>query len=231
MTKEEFKAEYNGILGRALAVNEKMRRYGIESLEENIDKDKCEKKDVFEYGLRLTVDGKEPKEMESVLNGIVNKETDKDKKKLLEIKKDAILAIREEWNTRLLLLLINSHVSLEIHDISKEEIPEYTSLCPSPKDIVYEVYECAEGFREVLDLDDDFIKKLMRELDSRELAIAIRHADKDLKNVFFRNLSERAAEMLWEDMEYLGDVEPKRVKEDQEKIIAMVKALKAEGEK
>jgi hypothetical protein len=228
MTKEEFKTRYNGILARALAVNEKVRRYGIESLEENIDTEKCEKRDVFEYGLRLATDGKKTEEIGQILAEIVNKETDGDKKKLMAIQKDAILAIREGWNTRLVMLLINSHVSLDIHNVVTDELPEIVSLCPSPKDIEYKIYPCADGFAEILALEDDFVKKLMRELYSQELAAAIRHADKDLKNVFFRNMSEKAAEMLWEDIEYLGDVEPERAKECQQKIIDMAKALKAE---
>jgi hypothetical protein len=229
MTKEEFKAEYNAILSRALAVNEKVRRYGIESLEENIDKVKCEKKDVFEYGLRLAIDKKKPKEIEQILAEIVNKEADKDKKKLMEIKMNAIIAIREEWNTRLLMLLINSYVSLDIHDLSKEEIPHYESICPDPKDAVYKIYEHVEGFEELLVLEDDFIKRLMRELDSQLLAKAIRHADKKFKDVFFRNMSERAVDMLWEDIEYIGEVEPLFVKHAQEDILEKLAVLKEEN--
>jgi hypothetical protein len=238
MTKEEFKSQYNEILARALAVNEKRMRYGPKSLEENInyneslpalEKEKCGKKDPFEYGMRLMVDGKEAEEIEPVLDEVVNKETDSDKKKLLTIKKEAIMAIIREWNTRLVLYLINSLVSLEIHDLSKEDdMPDLYSLCPDPKDAEYEIYECAEGFIKILDMDDHFIQRLMRELDSQELAIAIRHTEKELKDVFFRNMSEKAVEMLWEDMDYLGDVEPERVIEYQQKIVEIINALKAE---
>jgi DNA-binding GntR family transcriptional regulator len=144
------------------------------------------------------------------------------------IQKEAILAIQQGYNSRIIMLLINSHVSLEIHNISENEIPEYESLIPSPKDAVYEVYECVEGFKEILNLDGDFIKKLMRELDSQELAKAIRNAGKEMQNVFLNNMSERSAEMLMEDVEYLGEISKKDMEEAQRHIINVMNFLKKE---
>jgi flagellar motor switch protein FliG len=77
-------------------------------------------------------------------------------------------------------------------------------------------------------MDDDFLQRLMRELDSDELAIAIRHAGKELQNVFFRNMGERAVEMLLEDMYYMGDIEQEKIEEAQQKIVNMINLLKKE---
>ena len=61
-------------------------------------------------------------------------------------------------------------------------------------------------FDDIVKLDDRIIQRIMRELDSEILAIAIKDAKKEVKDMFFRNMSKRAVAMLKEDFEYLGPV-------------------------
>jgi flagellar motor switch protein FliG len=58
------------------------------------------------------------------------------------------------------------------------------------------------AFEDIVLLDDSAIQKVMQEVDSQELAIALKSVDPEVQNKIFRNMSKRAAEMLKEDMEY-----------------------------
>jgi flagellar motor switch protein FliG len=58
------------------------------------------------------------------------------------------------------------------------------------------------AFEDIVLLDDRAIQKVMQELDSQELVIALKSVDQKVQNKIFRNMSKRAAEMLKEDMEY-----------------------------
>jgi flagellar motor component MotA len=94
MTKEEFKTESEAIKTRALAMAEKNRKKGIFSLENEIDRDKYYKRDIFDFGLWLITDGIDADIIDKILTNIVNLETDEDKKTLAAMKKKAILAIQ-----------------------------------------------------------------------------------------------------------------------------------------
>jgi flagellar motor component MotA len=94
MTKEQFNAEKSAIIKRARLMAKKNRERGIFSLEDEIDKEKYYKRDIFEYGLWFIVEGTASDIIDKILTNIVNLETDEDKKTLAEIKKKAILAIQ-----------------------------------------------------------------------------------------------------------------------------------------
>lgn len=82
----------------------------------------------------------------------------------------------------------------------------------------------------ILRLDDRSIQKIMREVDSRELAKALKSEDTEVLDKVFRNMSKNAATMLKEDMEYIGPVRLRDVKESQEKILSIVNHLEDTGE-
>ena len=85
-------------------------------------------------------------------------------------------------------------------------------------------------FEDIVMLDDRSIQKIMREVDSQELAKALKSVDVEVQDKFFRNMSRRVANMLKEDMEYMGPVRLKDVEESQQKIIAIIKHLEDTGE-
>ena len=62
-------------------------------------------------------------------------------------------------------------------------------------------------FDNIAALPDRTIQKLMRELDSQVLAVALKEAKDEVQDCFFRNMSKRAAGMIQEDMEYMGPVD------------------------
>ena len=85
-------------------------------------------------------------------------------------------------------------------------------------------------FNLVLRLDDRSIQKVMREVDSQELAKALKGESEEVQERFFCNMSKNAAQMLKEDMEYMGPVRIKDVKEAQEMILAVIRHLEQTGE-
>ncbi|MDR0583340.1 MAG: flagellar motor switch protein FliG [Treponema sp.] len=85
-------------------------------------------------------------------------------------------------------------------------------------------------FEDIVMLDDRAIQKVMREVDSQELAKALKSVDTEVQDKIFRNMSKRAANMLKEDMEYMGPVRLKDVEEAQQKIVSIIRHLEDTGE-
>lgn len=79
-------------------------------------------------------------------------------------------------------------------------------------------------------LDDRCIQKVLRCADQQELAMALKSADFTVQDKVFRNMSRRAGEMLREDMEFMGPVRRKDVYAAQDKILAIMHRLAADGE-
>ena len=85
-------------------------------------------------------------------------------------------------------------------------------------------------FEDLAKLEAGAIQVLLQKLDKKELALALKGANDQVKDFFFANLSTRAGKMLREDMEALGPVRLKDVDEAQGKMVATAKDLAARGE-
>jgi flagellar motor switch protein FliG len=78
-------------------------------------------------------------------------------------------------------------------------------------------------------IDDRGMQQLLREIDSKTLAMALRAANDDVKDKFLKNMSQRAAEMLVEDMETMGPTRLSEIEQSQQEIIRVAKRLEDEG--
>lgn len=85
-------------------------------------------------------------------------------------------------------------------------------------------------FEDIITLDDRSIQKVLREVDSKDLALALKTASEEVASRIYRNMSKRAAEMLKEDIDYLGPVRLRDVEETQQKIVAVIRRLEDTGE-
>lgn len=85
-------------------------------------------------------------------------------------------------------------------------------------------------FEDIIILDDRAIQRVLREVDSRELALSMKGTKEEIREKIFRNMSERAQAMLQEDIEYLGPVRAREVQDAQSKIVATIRALELSGE-
>ncbi len=85
-------------------------------------------------------------------------------------------------------------------------------------------------FEDIVQLEDRSIQRILREVETKDLALALKGSADVVKDKIFRNMSERAAGMLKEDMEYMGPVRSKDVQEKQTFIVGVIRALEATGE-
>ncbi|KUK59039.1 MAG: Flagellar motor switch protein FliG [Synergistales bacterium 53_16] len=85
-------------------------------------------------------------------------------------------------------------------------------------------------FEDIIKIDDRSLQKALREVETGELALALKGVSDDLRAKFFNNMSSRAAEMLQEEMEYMGPVRLRDVEEAQQKVVDRIRALEEAGE-
>ena len=84
-------------------------------------------------------------------------------------------------------------------------------------------------FEDLLQVEDRSFREILQNVDNQGLAKALKTAPEELKEKIFNNLSERAADMLKEDMEIMGPVRLKEVEDAQQNILRITKKLEAEG--
>ena len=85
-------------------------------------------------------------------------------------------------------------------------------------------------FEDIVRLDDRSVQRLLREVDVKDLALALKGANEPIRECFFRNMSEKASKLLQDDIEMMGPVRIKDVSEVQTKIVATVRSLEQAGE-
>ncbi len=94
----------------------------------------------------------------------------------------------------------------------------------------YEVKRLMFIFDEIINIADKDIQKIMREIDRKDLALALKISEEKLKEKIFKNMSERAADLLKEELQYMGMVKLKEVEAAQARIIDVIKRLEEQGE-
>jgi len=85
-------------------------------------------------------------------------------------------------------------------------------------------------FEDLVNLDPGGVQTLLRNVDKGKLALALKGASDTLRDLFFSNMSERAAKILREDMEAMGPVRLRDVDEAQMEMVNTAKDLAEEGE-
>ncbi|MFA0888245.1 MAG: flagellar motor switch protein FliG [Synergistales bacterium] len=85
-------------------------------------------------------------------------------------------------------------------------------------------------FEDILRIDDRSLQKALRDVDGKELALALKGVSDNLREKFYRNMSGRAVEMLKEEMELMGPVRLRDVEESQQKIVNRIRSLEESGE-
>ena len=85
-------------------------------------------------------------------------------------------------------------------------------------------------FDNIIDIDDRGIQLLLREVQSEMLIIALKGASQDLREKIFKNMSQRAGEMMREDLDSKGPVRLSEVEAQQKQILQIVRRLSDEGQ-
>jgi flagellar motor switch protein FliG len=85
-------------------------------------------------------------------------------------------------------------------------------------------------FDNLIDVDDRGMQTLMREIQTDQLQLALKGADENLKEKFLKNMSQRAAEMLRDDLEAMGPVRISDVEAAQKSILSTARMLSDKGD-
>ena len=85
-------------------------------------------------------------------------------------------------------------------------------------------------FEDIIRVNDKGIQAVLKEVENEELALALKTASEDLKNKVFNNMSERAAQLIKEEMEFMGPVRISDVEAAQQRIVDVVRRLEDAGE-
>ncbi|OAQ20708.1 flagellar motor switch protein FliG [Thermosulfurimonas dismutans] len=118
---------------------------------------------------------------------------------------------------------IISHAGRELEDEILSDIEEENP------NLAEEIRKYLFTFEDFLAVDDVAIQTLLREISTDDLRLALKGASEEVREKFFRNMSERAANLLKEDLEVMGPVRLSDVEKAQQNIIKVAKRLEQEG--
>jgi len=97
-------------------------------------------------------------------------------------------------------------------------------------DLAEEIKQMMFVFEDIVLVDDKGLQKVLRNVESQELAVALKAASEEVKQKIFRNMSQRAGEILKEEMEVTGAVRMKDVTDAQQKVTRIVQEMERKGE-
>ena len=116
----------------------------------------------------------------------------------------------------------------ETDEISSELI--LTEIEDSDAEMAAQIKQKMFVFEDLVLVDDRGFQKLLRKVETMELAIALKAASEEVKEKVFKNMSERAGAMLREEMEDLGPVRMNEVSDAQMTITSIIQEMEAKGE-
>jgi flagellar motor switch protein FliG len=85
-------------------------------------------------------------------------------------------------------------------------------------------------FEDIVSIDDKGIQRILRDVDKRDLALSLKIADEKIKQKVYKNMSERAAAVVKEELEFMGPVKLKEVESAQMRIVDIIKSLEEREE-
>lgn len=111
-------------------------------------------------------------------------------------------------------------------DIANRILDEVDTKNP---DLALQIRNLMVTFDDLLLVDDFGIREILQRVDKKVLALALKGTIPELQNRFFSNMSTKAAEMMREEMEYMGQVKMKDVSAAQREIVDIMRELDQEG--
>ncbi len=85
-------------------------------------------------------------------------------------------------------------------------------------------------FEDVVHVEDSGIQKALREIESKDLALALKSGSEEVRDKVLKNMSERARQMIKEEIDFMGPQKLRNVEEAQQKIVAIIRRLEDSGE-
>ncbi|MES2831568.1 MAG: flagellar motor switch protein FliG [Pseudomonadota bacterium] len=112
----------------------------------------------------------------------------------------------------------------------ENEVSVMTNLKNYDGDMAQRIMDEMFVFDNIMDIDDRGIQTMLREVQSESLIVALKGASQELRDKIFKNMSQRAAEMMREDLESKGPVRLSEVEAQQKEILQIVRRLADEGQ-
>jgi flagellar motor switch protein FliG len=172
-----------------------------------------------------------PKEMQSdVARRIAtmdrsNPEIVKEIEKVLESRLASV--IKQGQNTMGGISSLVEILNMSDRNTEKTILEELETNIP---DLADEIRKKLFVFEDIVKLDDISIQRILREVEGKNLALAMRGSSEEVRNCIYRNQSKRAGEMLKEELEFMGPVRLRQVEEAQAKIVKIIRTLEESGE-
>jgi flagellar motor switch protein FliG len=85
-------------------------------------------------------------------------------------------------------------------------------------------------FEDIVMIDDRSVQRVLREVETQDLALALKGASSEVSQKIYSNMSSRASDMLREDIEFMGPVRLRDVEEAQQRIVNIIRRLEETGE-
>ncbi|MBK8945012.1 MAG: flagellar motor switch protein FliG [Ignavibacteriae bacterium] len=98
------------------------------------------------------------------------------------------------------------------------------------EDVAFEIKRLMFLFDDIIHLQDRDIQRILKEVDRKDLALALKVADERVQEKVFGNMSERAADLLKEELQFMGPVKLKEVEAAQGRIVDQIKKLEEQEE-
>jgi flagellar motor switch protein FliG len=115
----------------------------------------------------------------------------------------------------------------QVDRATEESILE--SIAEEDPDLADEIRNMMFVFEDITKLDDRAIREMLKEVEVKELALALKGASEEIKSKIFTNMSKRAREGILEDMEYMGPVRLADVEGAQVTVLNVFRRLEEEG--
>lgn len=100
----------------------------------------------------------------------------------------------------------------------------------SEAELVEEIKKRMFVFEDIVKLDSISIQRVLKEIDNRDISIALKGTPKEVVKVIFDNISKRLQEMIKEDMDLMGPIRIRDVEEAQQRIVNVIRTLDESGE-
>ena len=85
-------------------------------------------------------------------------------------------------------------------------------------------------FEDIVQLDDRSLQMVLRDVETKDLSLALKATQPEVAEKVYRNMSKRAADMLREEIEFMGPVKIRDVEEAQQKVVNVIRVLEEKGD-
>ena len=226
------KNEVVALIDLMVKIAEKARNDGLLSIEDDVREYSYS---MLQLGMQLVVDGTDPEIIEDLLTSRILSGNKKGKDLVEQLIICAgVLSIQAGDNPRIVMVkcfsflgddadeLLEKYMSGEFESRESKSVENF-------KDSDGTVTECFADMRKILTLHDRAVQKVLRELDTSELAFMLDGADSDTRKKVLVNMSRRAAVLLIEEATY-ADTNPDGVKKHIERLFEIIAKLEEAGE-